>query len=49
MDNPLWRAIVLRVAHVESVVIPIVGVGNMHNVAAESEVVNATSHLGRKE
>lgn len=49
MNDPLWRAIVLRVAHVESVVFSTVVVGNMHDIAAESVVVNATSHLRREE
>jgi hypothetical protein len=49
MDDPLWRAIVLCVADVESVAISTVVAGNMHDVAAESEVVNSTSHLRREE
>lgn len=48
MDDPLWRAIVLCVADVESVAISTVVAGNMHDVAAESEVVNSTSHLRRR-
>lgn len=49
MDDPLWWAIVLRVAHVESVAFFTGFVGNMHDVAAESVVVNAASHLRREE
>ena len=48
MNDPLQRDRVLYAADVEFIALPMGVVGNMHDVAAESVVVNATSHLRRE-
>lgn len=48
MNDPLWRAIVLYAANVEFIAFSRVAVGNMHDVAAKSVVVNATPYLRRE-
>ena len=48
MDDPLWRTIVPHAADVEFIAFSRVAVGNMHDVAAKSVVVNATPYLRRE-
>jgi hypothetical protein len=48
MDDPLWRTIVPHAADAEFIALSRVAVGNMHNVAAKSVVVNAIPYLRRE-